>query len=514
MRYKRGGGQPTSTNALHRINERSTTPYKTALDLFRTINYDHVIREHNKLITEICNNPLEYHKKFRERLFNQGGLASFPEFEGVVAFLTKSIYQNKEIDDLCSRNGYVNLLRQSITVNLISIQLNDDENVFNHLVAFPYQGTVIMIEQMLSFLDIVERGKYKARRYADLYHTLRYRSHLIHMLNKMPENILFPTCYPLGATDLIKIRCVPILFLGVTNVPVYADHYINTPLDFFTHDVQHVRRQYQEDYMYMMKHKSCFQNDINKFYQSMHDTYLTICKPLLSKDNIPRLKGILLQDKSQDVQKIQSLTNEEMASIQQWIKMLLFEIIHEKAWPLTNYSLCRNIKAGYDHFPIEIQDKNDKNKLSIRRITIHDPTTLANLYYKLRHGFYDDVSKPHDVIVSSKFRKAIYLLYALRILLKSLSCSYEFDENSMLDYILDTKYAEEFVDEPSITLEDKYDDFKVTPKEDINKENEMFTMFVNDDCYIPKNVVESLSVGGTGHRAKVKTPPRKLNKRK
>ena len=78
-------------------------------------------------------------------------------------------------------------------------------------------------------------------------------------------NIIFPTNAYIGATELIKLRCVPILIMGVSNKPVYVDQYLNTPLDFWAHDIQHSKRQIQETLRYYdcyIKHSEYYQRRV------------------------------------------------------------------------------------------------------------------------------------------------------------------------------------------------------------------------------------------------------------
>jgi hypothetical protein len=51
--------------------------------------------------------------------------------------------------------------------------------------------------------------------------------------------------------------------------------------------------------------------------------------------------------------KYQKGKSEYERSLAKMIKMLIFEVVHEKSWPLTKISLCRNLKLGFDVYPIE-----------------------------------------------------------------------------------------------------------------------------------------------------------------
>jgi hypothetical protein len=57
------------------------------------------------------------------------------------------------------------------------------------------------------------------------YHIFRYRSYITTFLCSrefgIPNNIIFPTHFNISATSLIKIRCVPILLMGVIDKPIY-----------------------------------------------------------------------------------------------------------------------------------------------------------------------------------------------------------------------------------------------------------------------------------------------------
>ena len=120
-----------------------------------------------------------------------------------------------------------------------------------------YRPSIEVIVDMLSFIDIMCRtDKDKCRGASNPYfHTRRYLYYLKFMLDQYDKgHIVIPTYLAIGATDFIKIRCIPIYLLGCHPESEFADEYYNTPLDFFSHDVQHARRQlyYTEEQLYKL----------------------------------------------------------------------------------------------------------------------------------------------------------------------------------------------------------------------------------------------------------------------
>lgn len=493
---KRSGGTIEKSNESVEdtlsSKSRINVPYENAIELFKSKVFDKT--KHDREIKNIIENPIESYKKFKDRLLQHGLNASFPEFEGVVTYVTNAIFNDEDIDKVCASDKAINMMRKALTLKLMSIQLyDDDETFFNRLSVYPYMGTIMVIEDALTFLDVVWRV-INRESYPEYYHTLRYRGHLPHMLSKI-DNIIFPTCASLGATNFIRLRCVPIHFLGVSHKPVLADHFINTPLDFFSHDVQHMHRQYEEDHFYMEKMGECY-NHIDSFHQDMYNTYIKCIHPLTDSKRIGEVRSLLKMDHNeQDMKEIEEYDNKTIKSIQQWIKMIVFEIVHEKGWPLTNYSLCRNLISGYDSFTYDIHEKNEKG-LFIRRDKGYNPTVLANIYNKVRYGFFDNEQSPRDYIVNTEHRLAKYLVHAVELILKSTNCSYRFDKKKTLDlildktntyYILDKSKAdkEKYTKESQIPVEDgginevvvkEKEKIKYPYAEDTNKH-------VNEKCY-------------------------------
>jgi len=296
----------------------------------------------------------------------------------------------------------------------------------------PYKPTIYAIEEMLKVIDLYYRT---IENHNEYYHNFRYRMYLLHLIEQSGKTgFLFPSCYEFSPLDLIKLRCVPIWILGVTNKPIYIDQYLNTPLDVWAHDVQHNRRTQQETDRYydcIVKHSKYYSNrspfglvSIDSFYEYMH--YITF------KKIVPFLQ-ILPTD------------TEDEAGIKNLCKMIVFEIVHEKAWPVTIFSLIRNIKLGYDIYPIETLLVNKQIKIDFDSFS--DPTTLANLHFKLISGFYDDIklnsNKISSFIVPEKYRKSEYILEATKRIIKLFSTENIIDD-TLLKLINDKTNADEY----------------------------------------------------------------------
>ena len=147
-------------------------------------------------------------------------------------------------------------------------------------------------------------------------------------------------------------------------------------------------------------------------------------------------------------------------------KLLIFEIVHEKAWPITKFSICRNIKLGYDIFPIEtvvskcfddmvpvIDQEIVKECSDLKFTTIdeefEDPTTLSNTINKLRHGFYDDPDHTDSMIVDEKFRTSEELVNQAEFILKELNCE-PMTREELINLTKNKKNTEEFLQYPKV----------------------------------------------------------------
>ena len=219
-------------DAKARVERRVTRPMHDLLGFYETYDFNGWIDSHLTFVKHTLDNPFDSYTMLRDRLKMNGIMASFPEFKGVVGYLIKSIFQSKEIYDFYNSTDDRRCNLELLIHQLIAI---NTETRYE----FPYAPTIFAITRMLEMIDVYYRT-IDPHKYAPYYHNFRYRVYLDHIVySESPNNIVFPTIRHVGATDLIRIRCVPILFLGVVNEPNLADMYYNTPIDFMAHDVQH-----------------------------------------------------------------------------------------------------------------------------------------------------------------------------------------------------------------------------------------------------------------------------------
>jgi hypothetical protein len=432
-----------------RVLKRALNPKENIFEYFKTNNYDQVIKKHIDDVKQMIENPYNTYIKLKERLEKDGADADFPEFEGVVGYLTKALFQTPEIIDFFSKKEYIVLLEQIIN-KLMSIQIDQRFN-------YPYRATIYCIESMLELLDLYYRTAQTKYSYnpskqineniGPYYHAFRYRSYMTTFTDSefgIPKNIIFPTCANIGATDLIKIRCVPILIMGITNEPVYVDQYLNSPLDFWAHDIQHSKRQIQETLRYydnFIKHNQYFQRrtlfDMRtelEFYKYMETYTKDIIIPIIKKNKSD---------------------SPETAAYKDIMKLVIFEIIHEKAWPITEKSLCRNIPLRYDEFPVEnIKLNNDTHKIEAFHYLFADPTTIGNVIGKIRAGFYDFADNPNEKIIPKEYRTSYHVAKASRKLLQLINCSKIPSDEYMIALTTDRHAMQEMIDVKQIDIPD------------------------------------------------------------
>ena len=120
-----------------------------------------------------------------------------------------------------------------------------------------------------------------------------------------PNGVLFPTTMPLDFVDLIKVRCVPIGFIGIESRIVWADRHYQSPADFMWHDINHIRRMFGST------------NGITKNYNKQ--------ERFQEYEKMNTLVTLVLQETERNDD-----TSREIG-IKQIIRAIFFEIVHESA---------------------------------------------------------------------------------------------------------------------------------------------------------------------------------------
>lgn len=81
-----------------------------------------------------------------------------------------------------------------------------------------------------------------ASRYRD-----KVEGELESMLDMWPDVVLLPTAVPLAPLELIELRAFPVHPLGLADRPTWTDGALDSPSEFFFHDLDHARFKVRED---------------------------------------------------------------------------------------------------------------------------------------------------------------------------------------------------------------------------------------------------------------------------
>lgn len=360
------------------------------------------ITEHKIFVKNILNDPYKNWKLLSNR-FRVDKTKSFPELEGVIVYLIYKIFDSENIK-IVKDNTVLFNLREQILIKIMSV-------MYESRIFLPYEKTIETISDILFYFDTLSRIKENIDN--PYFHTRRYYYYQEYLLKQLPENIVIPTIYSLGATDLIKSRCVPIWFCGVGTELVFVDEYYNTPIEFYMHDIQHCRRMYYHNneyfdtvFKYRNHNKSRSVYDLenkDNFFKSMCDFTKKIILPL-----------IILKKKDSEMNK----------ALKKIKKMIIFEIIHESALTVNREVICENILLGLHNTPVEkVILKNTYS--DIENEIYKDPSILGNLMYKLKSSFFDEIDDQKAYIVPVKYRTSEWVSIAAMQLLKELCESSE-----------------------------------------------------------------------------------------
>ncbi|HRD55652.1 MAG TPA: hypothetical protein PLC42_04555 [Parachlamydiaceae bacterium] len=343
-------------------------------------------------LAKICSDPLRSFEMLSNRLKTLGFTAPFPEFASVVQYLEKEI-DTYEVLDFLKNNKYAEMQHKLVKMELLSLKYkfkveNKDYPHRTNYGPYPYMPTINAIRRALEFIDTFVRCTYKD--VSGLYHADRYIYHYNHVYDS--NFVYFPLIEELTSRDFILTRSIPIGFLGVSAKPIFADGYYNSPLDFFIHDVNHVRRL--RSYNDLFKKKNQIQD--KEMFEEFHRFVINEIWPHIQIKN--------------------NMTEEEK-SIRQILELFYFELIHEYALTsdVESFKSALMFKSGdpspFEHM-IESTFKPDNlesirllnNNLisgysswkpqeevpTIRYFFDKGPNFLTSAYNKCINGFYDN----------------------------------------------------------------------------------------------------------------------------
>jgi nicotinic acid mononucleotide adenylyltransferase len=295
---------------------------------------------------------------------------------------------------------------------------------------FSYEHSMKTITKCLEIIDIFHR-KYSEKRLAfrKMQFYNRYAYYVDYLINEYPNVIIVPCIFSIGSTDLMKFRFTPYQICGVICTNTFVDESIQTPLEFFIHDINHSRRIHQHNIYFITNKNKSF---INFFNELWHEKQ--------------QIMGILRLDPSS------SVFQKEILKI---IKMILFEIIHEDALVPDKNIIIQDIlfEGGKYLYPYESTTNPNckfenvetyRNTLSryICKWYEKAATTLSTFKKKIEYEFFDPYNEINEIIMSKNYRTEFHVLISSLVLLYSLD--YQIDKNViklLCKNIQDTSYT-------------------------------------------------------------------------
>ena len=197
----------------------------------------------------------------------------------------------------------------------------------------------------------------------------KVRDELEPLLALWPHVLTLPTIDNLSARDLLRLRAFPVHPLGVTDKAAWADGRQVSPAEFFFHDVDHARYKVREDLLAMGVHVSDAYQDGTTFdpligrHRSILPEAFGKVGPSLWSMAATRYSLVETLFNSMD-----ELPNRSLANAVEW---LLFQVLHEKSFPL--------------HVP------------TLRR-ELATPQHVKLLQTKVDNGFYDKNTPSTDIM--------------------------------------------------------------------------------------------------------------------
>lgn len=236
--------------------------------------------------------------------------------------------------------------------------------------------------------------------YLDLRYRDDYTYYLEFHLENTPLSLVLPTLSKTGSTDLNKLRATPIQIAGISPVPVFADLSIMSHTNFFWHDINHGRRNVGLNNFYFNEHAVEYDNDILNFFSEMN----AFMKALSKK--------IQINKSDDDITK----------NMKRWMKMIIFESVHEDAVVFLPETLILNtLKPAFVCYPFESVNIScfSSNRRLVRKFYGPGATTMAIMMTKFRYEFFEK-DNALDIIVAPKYRTDIHLTVAVLELIKSI----------------------------------------------------------------------------------------------
>jgi hypothetical protein len=368
------------TEEFFKIVSTSGTPGVTQIPKNPALEKQ-LMDEQKELIKKITNDSFGTYDNMRNRLKSGGPNASFPEFRAVVDYLELKLQSDDVVAKLARENPQVATFRKLTLDRLAQVKGS----------SLPYRSTVDAIQRSLEFYDVFYRA-IDPKRSPALYHSGRYEYYTHFLEAAVPDHIMLPTPTSLGATDILKSRGVPIGLLGVNTDITWVDGYYQTPYEFYVHDVNHTRRMYQ----FLEEDAAAKGISVEQYARQSDEFVKKKIMPLIS---------------------VNKADDEITKNKKRLRKILLFEILHEDALPAAPDVIERAIlRPPKQLTPFEAIVGGKK----VSYVMEPGATTLAYVYRKLAHDFYDMPGERIDNIVAPSFRTRENIVEAAETVFKTL----------------------------------------------------------------------------------------------
>jgi hypothetical protein len=345
---------------------------------------------HHEWIRESVSNPLDVYRGLRARFKANKDSPDTPIMEllPVVAHF-RSQMTTPAIDDKCRDNAALASMRDQLLHKFHHVTIQNGPMC-------PYASTLRILFEAVGFFDVACRSERQLSTHFQKKYWYRYEE----LMRRIPEVIIIPTFDNISATDLMKVRGVPLYFIGVSTEPVYVDEFWQSPLEFLIHDLNHAWKMMDMDDRFLQKQPGLSRE------QLMDESNRFI------RDYFPRIA----------IRKTDTELEKEMKKLK---KILLFEVAHEDARPLlpdiVNEALLED--EGYEFPDNVVRYDEAASQAYLEKRTIPGITALSYVRHKLQHGFFDQTDAQNIQIVSPKYRTVEWIVKATEELLAEMQAA-------------------------------------------------------------------------------------------
>jgi hypothetical protein len=177
---------------------------------------------------------------------------------------------------------------------------------------------------------------------------------LLPLVALFPDVIMFPTLAPLDIDFFVATRPVPVHPLGVVAAPLFSDGMMMSPREYFLHDVDHARFLVREELLARgVALPDAYQSRDGGPPTTLIDARLDLHRTILdgAADKVAAAQlgdGARLAERACLAATLQAARATLPGPEAQAVALVLFEILHEKGFPLAAAVLRREL-AGAQH---------------------------------------------------------------------------------------------------------------------------------------------------------------------